>query len=78
MQAVNGVYVAVTSLAAFLGCLIALRQIAAALRRRWIEDAEHARAQRENTKALQDLTSTVGKVVSTLDDHERRLTNAHL
>ena len=76
----NIAYLAIGSAASFLGCILALRQLAGALRKRWLEDAEHARAQRENTeaqkentRALRDLTGRVGQISDRVDEHERRL-----
>ena len=69
----NVVYLALGSAGSFLGCVLSLRQVLNMLKKRWLEDDRHAQAQRENTKAVQELTTTMVKVSRTLDDHERRL-----
>lgn len=74
MNAVNALYVALGSAGSLLGCVLALQQVLRAMRRRWAEDAEHARAIRENTKAMKTMTAQISALAGRLDDYERRLT----
>jgi len=71
---VNVMYLALGSAGSFLGCVLSMRQVLNMLKKRWLDDERHALAQRENTRAVQELTSTMSTVSRTLDDHERRLT----
>lgn len=72
------IYVVLGSLGSLLGVLLALRQLLSAMRRRWLQDDEHARAVRANTEAVRDLAATITTMTSRLDDHEKRLRAGNL
>jgi len=72
------VAVIVTSVAAFLGALLALKQIADGMRKRWLEDEDHSRRLEENTVATRELTASMTAVTRTLEEHERRLKAGNL
>lgn len=56
------------------GCVLSVRQILVAMRRKWDQDARQTEAVRDNTRAVQELTGKMTGLANRVDDHERRLT----
>jgi hypothetical protein len=70
---VNIFFLFVSSAAAICACILSLQQLIKALKKRWVEDVQHAKALRENTAAILEMTTQVRSISAQIDNHEGRL-----